>query len=1417
MKIEDLGIIPINASQEDLGIIPIKEDLGVLPIKEDLGIIPVIEDLGIIPITVKPVKRPTDILMGKSDPIQLKRAQVFGKFREEAGAGVGAQAKDFITTGYKLGKFGLNFAKAIGATAGHALTGEPFNDETLKAWQEVKQSGDEAPLDELSDAATVAAIVYGGYHGVKSVPEIFNQLKGSNLLRKPIRERGLVNLSDNQLMEMFQGLPKNLQKQAAVNNPRIRKILQLLPEEKAALPSGIVKNTGKTLAESIETARNPINPSRLEPQNKLAQFAKSRFEAGKISNVEYNELMVSAQKSTGQIPVIEKDLSIEARKFTSAEEFVKDKTNAYHGTPNKEFKEFKLGVGNNTENETNSLGIWVTNEESAAKFFSNKIEPSFMGIGGGSKDVGGTVMPVSIQLKNPKIYTSTKGMESILEDIKKLEKEKPSPLNTSPSFNSNEKERLQLVEKRKKISKKISQLKKEYQRDAFEHFMDDRDQFATYIKKGAKWEERYVAEKIPETNKQFIEYLKAQGHDGIIIKGTEYDAKDSGVDTIDQTVAFNPKDVLTKSQLTDIWNKAQKDGVSLTSAEKADLEGTGKIDYRQPSAGEIRKALSSGAKKVINKPKKEMSLYKPAMDKIKDLKDGLIYVFGTKEERMQVIAKDPIKGKKLYDWQRRMETNLSSISKMTEVRNKAIFKDGKGANIPKIHDIIRGLTTVGGEVIGGVNQPAGILKNKIMRIGEELGDGRFVGKELPDGSFQLYRHLNTFREYDKMITENPKTKKVFDAFLAMDEAIEKTKLDIEIPAFARKVLKAQYGIESSHIEGYEWVPSIKAPERFLAKVGNLFKSKTPKGELYKTGALAEMELENKNLLQTLTQRQIEFSSANLYNNLIGDVLSLVVEPIGSEGVKRGYLKIDLNKPVLKKVIDLKKDVLLANGINVEKISEYQYPAGIEKEFNIRKKTELGEKAAFLREMADKTIGYIAANYLIKPSTAIRNLSGGFVQSSLQTLTHLNLALLGEGFTAFNNDIKAYKRALNPDVIKELPKEMLGLNYYSEVLGDVQVFNKALIPFGAIETYWKRWSFDSNLSTFAEKAYMAGVKAGEVKPQDKMKFIKDFRENYFSDVFDELADKAHSVTFDYGNKPWILEKMDNFLGKGIMLYPNYIYHKYRMYAEYSPLGLITANKSNFKVKLAKAMAGMEIGGLMLAYTNKLADDRKERLKSLEAKRLPYEFDTTGRIKFYADEEMERWVRVYDLPYIGDMLYMREIMGKRATVQDWLGDSIAMGPIFHAVSAAIGLRSKYTRGRSTSAVLGGQAAGFIPFGAYLRYMRILADPIKRKTFSKDYSAFENFINPIVDVIPGVSQELDPKLRRLGHRQTELKKFDIPAESMKMLFLNVRSIDKKEFQEYFNEQQRAKKPQARRKAAMRRWRPKRPTRPRRRQYYE
>lgn len=251
-------------------------------------------------------------------------------------------------------------------------------------------------------------------------------------------------------------------------------------------------------------------------------------------------------------------LSTEAKKFKTADEFINSQINAYHGTPNKEFDEFKLGMRNNSENETNGLGVWVTPQVAAAKTFSNKIEGGLFGYGSTLTDVGGTVMPVSLRLKNPKIYRSTKGMESILDEIEALEKAKPSVLRTSPNFESDYEVRQAAIKEREIISAKIAKLRKKYRRDAFEKFMDDRDKFAKYISNGAKWEDRYIALEVSETNRKFINYLKQQGYDGIIIKGTEYDAKGAGLETIDQIVAFDPKDVLTRAQLRKIWEEANQ-------------------------------------------------------------------------------------------------------------------------------------------------------------------------------------------------------------------------------------------------------------------------------------------------------------------------------------------------------------------------------------------------------------------------------------------------------------------------------------------------------------------------------------------------------------------------------------------------------------------------------------------------------------------------------------------------------------------------------------------------------------------------------------------------------------------------------------------------------------------------------------------
>ena len=132
-----------------------------------------------------------------------------------------------------------------------------------------------------------------------------------------------------------------------------------------------------------------------------------------------------------------------------------------------------------------------------------------------------------------------------------------------------------------------------------------------------------------------------------------------------------------------------------------------------------------------------------------------------------------------------------------------------------------------------------------------------------------------------------------------------------------------------------------------------------------------------------------------------------------------------------------------------------------------------------------------------------------------------------------------------------------------------------------------------------------------------------------------------------------------------------------------------------------------------------------------------------------------------------------------------DSLAMGPIFNTMAMFMGLRTKYTTGLAVSTIAGQQIAGFIPFGAYMQYLRIMGDPVKRQTFAKDYNAFQNFMNPILSAIPGVSKELAPQIGRIGEERGQIRKYDIPAETIKLFFLNIRSIDKKEYMQYVHDQ--------------------------------
>lgn len=161
------------------------------------------------------------------------------------------------------------------------------------------------------------------------------------------------------------------------------------------------------------------------------------------------------------------------------------------------------------KNETSTLGAWFTDNPKTAGEFARSEHVEYVTTGERWKsgelmqfpnyiqDFGG-IYPVYLSLQNPKVYIPTEG------------------------------------------------------EDSFVQMMNDRDEFASYIdgSKGVRghWQDHMIATNVPETNKNFVDTLKKQGYDGIIIKNTMYDAPNKKK-LIDQYVVFEP------SQIKSVFNR----------------------------------------------------------------------------------------------------------------------------------------------------------------------------------------------------------------------------------------------------------------------------------------------------------------------------------------------------------------------------------------------------------------------------------------------------------------------------------------------------------------------------------------------------------------------------------------------------------------------------------------------------------------------------------------------------------------------------------------------------------------------------------------------------------------------------------------------------------------------------------------------
>lgn len=212
----------------------------------------------------------------------------------------------------------------------------------------------------------------------------------------------------------------------------------------------------------------------------------------------------------------------------------------YHGSNNK-FSVFDLSKSGKS-NTLAQVGFWFTPNEKGAKKFADSIwygdEPE------------ANVFKTYLNIKNPKVYTGVDNSSEIAKlekQIDSLKAEQDKALSDMASsgrmtelyFNKRN-DYVKAAEKLREVENKIQDLA---YGDPYELFKSD-----IYAMEGKRPHDANVAgigsglENSLETTRKFVEKLKSEGYDGIVIKNTSYDSDTLGGKN-DQYVVFDPEQI----------------------------------------------------------------------------------------------------------------------------------------------------------------------------------------------------------------------------------------------------------------------------------------------------------------------------------------------------------------------------------------------------------------------------------------------------------------------------------------------------------------------------------------------------------------------------------------------------------------------------------------------------------------------------------------------------------------------------------------------------------------------------------------------------------------------------------------------------------------------------------------------------------
>jgi hypothetical protein len=303
----------------------------------------------------------------------------------------------------------------------------------------------------------------------------------------------------------------------------------------------------------------------------------------------------------------------------------------YHGTPSHGFESFinSYDVPRATDNETNSLGIWFSDDEEAAKRFMFGSEK-------------GGVYRVFINVRNPKVFKPSQFSKSEVERLDDLIRElesKKSRLGMSVNDLTPE-ERKERSKIQKAIDDAWHQRKMAMRTDSFEQFMNYRDKYAEYgdqVEKGkiGGWLERYINTNKDQANKKLVQEFRSGGHDGVTIADTHYDARTKR-SKISQYVVFDANSIKSVDAKRfdpsddNIYESVKSGGSGIYNENKVEEMDTFDINKRKIKTFD---QFLSTAEKVNKEDKKEHEIVKDGYSGDKDGKEGRAVLDTRKEEK----------------------------------------------------------------------------------------------------------------------------------------------------------------------------------------------------------------------------------------------------------------------------------------------------------------------------------------------------------------------------------------------------------------------------------------------------------------------------------------------------------------------------------------------------------------------------------------------------------------------------------------------------------------------------------------------------------------------------------------------------------------------------------------------------------------